>query len=226
MRKLTLTLALVLCLVLCAFAFASCGGSKTKSTTAQETTPSTTAVVGCDHVWNTEYTVDVNPSCIREGAKSIYCTKCGAMKPDSTVSVDKVAHTPAADYTVDTEPNCSDKGYKSKHCTVCGAIIADTVVEIDPIADAHVVLEWDTVNEPTVLSQEGSRTGTCSVCNNPVTETLKFEPTVHICDGSSTGAFKTDNVDFEDVQGDKHFYPNDVDAKGNDLLIEYSVLWN
>ena len=33
-------------------------------------------------------------------------------------------------------------------------------------------------------------------------------------------------IDFADVRGDKHFYPNADDPDGNDLLVEYSILWN
>ena len=222
MKKLTLTLALVLCLVLVAFAFASCGKKKAASTTAAKTTAGTTE---CAHVWG-EFVIDLDPTCSDPGMKSRYCTKCGAQDPASVAEVDMLPHTEGTDYTVDTPATCSAKGYESKHCTVCGQIIASTVRQIDIDENAHDVDEWNVTSAPTMFNQTGSRTGTCKLCSKPVVEVLKYEPIVLVCDGSKTSKYEYDTISFKDIRGDKHFYPTEGDDYGNDLYVEYSVLWN
>ena len=220
MKKCTLTLALVLCLVLCAFAFASCD-KKGK-------TASTTAAAGkteCAHVWG-DYVVDLEPTCSDAGVKSKYCTKCGAQDPASVAEIDPLPHTEAENYTVDTPATCSAVGWESKHCTVCGAIIASTAREIDIDENAHDVETWTVTDQATMFNQTGHRNGICKLCKKPVEEEIKYEPTVLICNGSKTGKYEYAQVSFKDVRGDKHFYPTDGDAYGNDLYVEYSVLWN
>ena len=224
MKKIVLVLALVLSLVLCAFAFASCGKDKAKSTTA---TPKTTAgTTECAHEWNTEYTVDTPSTCAREGSKSIRCSKCGAQKPGSVETVEKLAHTPGEQFIVDLEPNCREDGAKSKHCVNCGAIVTETIVTLDADPSRHVVEEWTVTTPATLLNQTGARTGECTVCHDPVNEVLTFEPTVLVCDDTSGGGYPSESIYFEDILGDKHFYPTTEDPAGNDLLIEYSILWN
>ena len=219
MKKLTLILALVLCLVLCAFAFASCDKKgKTANTTAAGKT-------ACDHDWG-DYVVDLEPTCSDAGVKSKYCTKCGVQDPASVAEIDPLPHTEATDYTVDTPATCSAEGWESKHCTVCGQIISSTVRKIDKDPDAHDVETW-TVTEPaTMFNQTGHRNGTCKLCSKPVEEEIKYEPTVLVCNGSKTGKYEYAQVSFKDVRGDKHFYPTEGDDYGNDLYVEYSILWN
>ncbi len=43
------------------------------------------------HNWNDFYTIDEEPTCIKEGTKSIHCTDCDAVK--DVTSIDKIAHT-------------------------------------------------------------------------------------------------------------------------------------
>ena len=223
MKKCTLTLALVLCLVLCAFAFASCGKDKAASTTAAATKPA--GATECAHVWS-DFVVDLDPTCSDVGVKSKYCTKCGAQDPNSITEIEKLPHTEAENYTVDTPATCSAVGYESKHCTVCGQIIASTVREIEIDENGHDVEEWNVTSAPTMFNQTGSRTGTCKLCNKPVVEVLKYEPTVVVCTDKTSAGYATESVYFKDILGDKHFYPTTGDPTGNDLLIEYSVLFN
>ena len=222
MKKIVLVLALVLSLVLCAFAFASCGKDKAKSTTAATTVGN----AECAHEWNTEYTIDTPATCARVGSKSIHCVKCGAQKPGSVEEVEKLAHTESADYIVDLEPNCSENGYKSKHCTVCGAIIDSTIEPLDADESRHNVENWTVTTPATMFNQTGARTGECTICHNPVNEVLTYEPTVLVCDGTSTGRYEYEQMSLADIRGDKHFYPTTEDPEGNDLYVEYSVLWN
>ena len=127
-------------------------------------------------------------------------------------------HVPNAVYTVDVAPTCITKGSKSNHCSVCGQIIPETVVEIDADPSLHVVDDWETV-EPTLLAN-GSKTGVCQVCDNPVNEVVEFEHDIQIFT-TSGGKYTPGYATLGEIRGDKHLY----DA-GNDMLIEYSILWN
>ncbi|MBP5610240.1 MAG: hypothetical protein J6X72_02740 [Clostridia bacterium] len=222
MKKLSVILALVLSLVLCVFAFASCGKDKAKSTTAApETTAATTE---CAHEWSTEYTIDVPATCAQEGSKSIHCSKCNAMKPGSTEPIEKTAHIPSDDYTTDKEPTCLTAGSKSRHCVQCGQIVESTVVPLEIDENAHKVEEWVTV-EPTLLSPNGSKTGTCVICDNPVVEKLTYEPDIWSANDKASGN-KVDKRLYSTIRGEDHFYPTAENDKGNDLLIEFSILYN
>ncbi|MBR5044159.1 MAG: hypothetical protein IKX66_02315, partial [Clostridia bacterium] len=96
-------------------------------------------------------------------------------------------------------------------------------IPIDP--DAHKIPSW-TVTEPVdMFHVTGSREGVCSICDQPVVEELKFEPTIETFTLAS-GQYNTEKVYFADVRGDKHFYPTESDPDGNDLLVEFSILWN
>ena len=188
--------------------------------------PASVTEIPAEHSWNPEYTIDTPATCARVGSKSIHCVKCGTQKPGSVERIDKLAHTESADYIVDVEPNCTENGYKSKHCTVCGAIIDSTIETLDADESRHNVENWTVTTPATLLNQTGARTGECTICHNPVNEVLTFEPTVLVCTDTSSAGYATDGVAFSDILGDKHFYPTDEDPTGNDLLIEYSVLWN
>ena len=77
-----------------------------------------------DHVWNTEPTVDVEPTCTSEGSQSIHCSceGCTAIKPGSEQKVPMIPHTWKQEYTVDDEPTYFTVGHESHHCSVCDAI--------------------------------------------------------------------------------------------------------
>jgi len=78
----------------------------------------TIKVVTDFHDWNSDYTVDIEPTCTEAGSKSIHCTRCGEPKED--VIIPALGHDWNADYTVDKEPTCTEAGSKSIHCTRCG----------------------------------------------------------------------------------------------------------
>ena len=213
MRRIPIHLTLILCLVLCVFAFASCGKKDAAKTTAATTGGE------CAHVWG-DYVVDVEPTCSEPGVKSKYCTICGAQDPASIVAVETIAHTEADNYTVDTPATCIAKGYESKHCTVCRAIIASTVRAIEIDENAHNVEDWEVTSPVSLLNPTGSRHGTCSLCHQPQNEVIQFKHDVQTFTTAS-GKYTAGGYTLGEIRGDKHFY----DA-GNDLLVEYSILWN
>ena len=222
------TLALILCLVICAFAFASCGPKKPASTEPATTPATTDGNSGvCQHVWG-EFEVDTPATCTAPGSKSKYCTLCDVQDPDSITEIPQLAHTPADEFSIDKEPTCSAGGFKSKHCTVCGNPVADTVLPIDPDPTKHVVEHWTVTEEVNMFHQTGSRTGECTACHQNANEVLHFEPTVETFTSSTQNGYTSEKYYFVDVRGEDHFYPDNTTngGVGNDLFIEYSLLWN
>ena len=150
--------------------------------------------------------------------------KGGTATEAATQKATEHVHTPAADYTVDVAATCGVAGSESKHCTVCGEIIASTVREI-PATGNHTLGEWVETTAPTVIA-DGVKTKTCSVCGYKVNEAVtKTEATIQTWTAETTGKYSNSKT-FAEIQGDKHFYPTEDNPDGNDLLVEYSLLWN
>ena len=180
---------------------------------------------GDAHVPAAEFTVDTPATCTALGSRSKHCTVCGEIIAETVEPVSMLAHTPATDYTVDVAATCSAAGSKSKHCTECNAIIAETVeaIAIDP--NAHVVTDWTTTVEPTLLA-DGSKNGDCTLCGANVVKAVAYVPTVLKSSDKSKGTWDV-RPTFATIQGEQHFYPDPSNGNlGNDLLIEFSILWN
>ena len=215
MKRIAFGLTLILCLVLCVFAFASCDrktgeGKNTASVMTGEKT-------GCEHEWG-EYEVDLEPTCTVPGVKSRYCNKCDEQDPASITAIPTIPHSPGEEFVIDSEPTCVETGYKSKHCTVCLQSIADTVTPLDPDPTKHNVEVWST--EPTLLNPVVHRTGVCTRCHEEQGEDATFKHDVQVFTTSS-GKYTPGSATLGEIRGDKHFY-----EAGNDLLVEYSILWN
>ena len=231
MKKITL-IALVLCLALTVFAFASCsksnkGGDATAASTTAPTAASTTGESTTAHVHTpaSEYTIDRQATCAAAGSKSYHCTVCGEIIPETVLSIDKLDHTPEPTITVLEKATCNSTGLQAYICLECGETI-DSTIEVIPIdPKAHKITEW-TVTEPVnMFHVSGHREGYCPLCEQTIGEDITFEPTIEAFTASS-GQYNTDKVYYADVRGDKHFYPTESDPEGNDLLVEFSILWN
>ena len=231
MKKLTVTLALVLSLVLCVFAFASCDKSgKSDATTAANTTAGATAgaTTGGEtehvHTPAAEYTIDRQATCTSAGSKSYHCTVCKEIIPETVVGIDPLPHTPEPEITTLQKPTCNAVGSKAYLCQVCGEVIESTREEIPIDENAHKVEEWNV--EPTLLNPSVEATGVCTICKKNVEETHVYEPPITTF---TTGGmkYKPVSASLGDVRGeDKHFYPTELDPEGNDLYVEFSILWN
>ena len=230
MKNLTVTLALVLSLVLCVFAFASCGKSgKSDATTAAQTTAGETAAATTggetehEHTPAAEYTIDREATCSNAGQKSYHCTVCREIIPETVVLIDPLPHTPEPEITIIQKPTCAAKGIKAYICEECGEVIESTIEEIDIDSTAHDVAEWSV--EPTLLNPTVEATGECTICHQNVPKTLTYEPPITTFTSSGT-KFKPVTVTLGDVRGEKHFYPTDADPDGNDLYVEFNILWD
>ncbi|MDO5425836.1 MAG: transglutaminase domain-containing protein [Eubacteriales bacterium] len=72
------------------------------------------------HVWASDYTVDVAPTCSSYGLKSIHCTKCDEVKEGSLKQIKKTAHTYGS-WQVKEKATIFENGVKVRICSVCGA---------------------------------------------------------------------------------------------------------
>lgn len=143
----------------------------------------------------------------------------------ATTAASAHVHTPADAYTLDLRPTCSAVGSESKHCIDCDEIIEATVrqIKIDP--EAHSLGIWTVTEEATLLNPTGKKTATCSLCGAVLEEAVVYAPIVEKWDVYSSGAYQEKTL-IGNLIGDKHFFPSDEDFEGNDLLVEYSILWN
>ena len=202
MKKLSIALALILCLVLCVFCFASC--KKKNNNTSTTAAPTT----------GTPTTVDPGTT---------------ATEPADTTAPDVTqppehTHVRATEYTIDTPATCGAAGSQSYHCTICNEIIPETVVPI-PATGNHTMGEW-VVTTPASVIADGVQTKTCTVCGHKDTQAIsKTAASIQTWTPETTGKYSNSKT-LAEIQGDKHFYPTADNAGGNDLLIEYSLLWN
>lgn len=67
------------------------------------------------HDWDSDYTIDVEPTCNTKGVKSIHCRKCGAKK--DVRAIDKVAHS---FYTNIIKATTERNGKVTNVCKYCG----------------------------------------------------------------------------------------------------------
>ena len=99
----------------------------------------------------------------------------------------------------------------------------------------HEVTGVYTTEAATLLSPE-KHIGTCRVCGlSNVTEYVGSKNTGIVADSTAASApdglgsgtdFYLGKYAYSEIPGEDHFYPTEDNLSGNDLLIEYSVLWN
>ena len=67
----------------------------------------------CEENWNTEMTIDVQPTCTAKGKKSIHCKVCNAEKAGSAVEIPAKGHN--------WKQVSSESGVTNYKCSTCGA---------------------------------------------------------------------------------------------------------
>ena len=193
------TLALILMLVMVAFAFASCEKDK-KNGDATTAKPATTA----------------EPATTAAPATT-------TAEPEDTEAPHVHVIPDEWDDEYLAEPDCTNEGMRVKYCPECGAVVATESVPANP--NAHKVASWTVTEAVNMFHTTGSRNGVCTVCGNTIVEEIKFQPTIEAFTASS-GQYNTEKVYYADVRGENHFYPTETNPEGNDLLVEFSILWN
>ena len=94
----------------------------------------------------------------------------------------------------------------------------------------HTVPSPSSTTPAVSLAEPGTRVGTCSVCGRS-NKTEYVNPAItteHLTSSSSGTLVRKANIYSSMLHGARHFYPDEAtnDGKGNDLLIEFSFLWN
>ena len=183
----------------------------------------------CDlgnHSWAGKATTDKAATCTEDGSKSIKCTVCGAVKPDSTTTI-PAAHAWGG-YTTDVEATCTENGQKSIKCLTCKETKPGSV-EIIESAGQHVLGADAVITTTATVFTEGVKTGTCTICKNQADEVLE-KTTANFTKVTVTGAGKQYLKESErlgDVLEDgQHFHPTEDNPDGNSLYVEFSILLN
>ncbi|MBP5428309.1 MAG: hypothetical protein J6Z04_03370 [Clostridia bacterium] len=102
--------------------------------------------------------------------------------------------------------------------TVCGAA-----------GHLHEIAGEPVSSVPATIFGDGSKTGHCDGCNlDGVTEITTSIVEKKYTTSTSTSSQEKRSVTFGEIlDGGKHFYPDESNGGlGNDLLVEYSLLWN
>ena len=122
-------------------------------------------VAEADHTWESDYTIDTEPTCTTEGTRSIHCSVCGAKKAGSEQTVNALGHT-EGDWIVVKKATCTKEGLQKKTCTVCQTKLNEETVA----KTAHTESEW-IVDVEAQVGATGHRHTVCTQCD----EILKNE---------------------------------------------------
>ncbi len=117
------------------------------------------------HVWDNEYSIDVAPTCLTNGKKSIHCSECDEIK-DIQEIVAK-GHTAVVDEAV--APTCTETGLtEGSHCIVCNEVLK---VQKELPAIGH---NWDAgdIIKAATCEGEGEQSYRCTVCGQDKTEII------------------------------------------------------
>lgn len=95
------------------------------------------------HSWDSDYTVDKDPTCTENGSKSIHCKTCDEVK--NTTVVPATGHK-FGNWTVEKEATAESDGIESRQCQRCGYKQTNTIEYIPaPDKDAPKIYA-DSVN--------------------------------------------------------------------------------
>ncbi len=113
------------------------------------------------HKWNSEYTIDKQPTKTAEGSKSIHCSVCNTIKSGSLVKIPKLAECNHIydNGVVTKEATCIENGVKTYICTLCKATKTESIPKTD-----HTFTEY-TITKDSTCTEIGEKTRTCKICN-------------------------------------------------------------
>ena len=174
------------------------------------------------HTWADTATTDVEATCTTDGSASIKCTACFAVKEGST-EVIPADHVWGIIATMDTPATCTEAGVKSIKCLLCNEKQTGSEQEIPALGHSDVPV----VVTPTFFS-EGLAEGKCSACNETLSYTVpKTDVTVIVSDSSTKNNVAPNYAaGIADAMNGKTFAPTEDNPNGNDLYLEFSILWN
>lgn len=119
----------------------------------------------CQHEWNDAYTVDIPATCKAEGSESIHCSKCDAVKEESSKTIPKSPHS-YGDWQIVALATELAAGQQIRTCSVCGdtetlvtAQLAPTLPKVKIIkpkaAKKAAVVKWKKVSKKNLKKIQG-----------------------------------------------------------------------
>ena len=119
---------------------------------------------GCSGHIASEWTIDENATCLKEGTKHKECDVCGVSF--NTVKIPVTTHQYPAKWTVDIAPTCTENGTKYRCCLGCG------MKETGSLASTgHSYGEWVETKAPTCV-ETGVKQKTCNYCGDVIEESV------------------------------------------------------
>lgn len=112
------------------------------------------------HSWNTEYTVDNQPTCAQKGSKSIHCKECSEKK--NIIEISALGHS-FGTWTTTKTATCTTEGAQKRTCSLCGKIETKAIPKT-----GHKVVTDSAVN-PTCTTSGKTEGSHCSKCNAVIT---------------------------------------------------------
>ncbi len=123
--------------------------------------------------------------------------------------------------------DCGHAATQSIHCTICGAVKPDSTVNLPIDPSLHAYGDWEQILAPTLVTN-GRERRTCTNCGGYDYRDTAYAAPTEVKYTTSNSSETTEKGQLSALlAGGKHFYPDSSnDYQGNDLLIEYSLLWN
>lgn len=132
-------------------------GQKTRACTVCSYTEYADTDINPDaHLWEDDYTIDKEPTCIAEGSKSVHCSRCDATKDSTAIPL---ADHIYGEWETIKEATCTEDGSKKHSCINCG-FEEETVITADHVWDTKTTTD----KEPT-CTEEGSKSIHCTKCD-------------------------------------------------------------
>lgn len=119
------------------------------------------------HKWNSEYTIDLQPTCTYPGSKSIHCILCDFQK--DVTAVDVIDHN----YNdLVTPPTCTSQGYTTHTCSRCGDSYVDDYIDVIAHTPSETVKENEKV---AACTENGSYDSVvyCAICKGELSRETK-----------------------------------------------------
>lgn len=129
------------------------------------------------HVFSTEWTVDVEPTCTAEGSKSHHCTVCDEAKRDIT-AIEMTPHT-YGEWQVTTAPTANNEGERTHRCTVCGHAEVETLPKLEVDFSSRFIQEVGAIASAQTNEQKFVAIKTALETYNQLTAAQKASVATH-----------------------------------------------
>lgn len=118
-----------------------------------------------EHVWDSDYTIDKEPTCTEPGSMSVHCVDCGVIWRSTIREIEALGHD-YGEWVTTAEPTCTQPGSRESMCSRCGEKVVEEIA-----ATGHSFGEWEQVNASDCENQ-GLRQRTCESCGYVESENL------------------------------------------------------